>query len=274
MSSGSASKQVFFHVGLPKTGTKTFQAMLQENKHALDAADLGVILKGPSTKAFSRVARSLREGDGFAPWLRYKLRRAAQDLETAVRQIPQGKVIVSYENLLGWRIENLYRHPYDRGTRFAVDTLTKAFHAHDVAWIVTTRNAEAHYQSAYSFKKKQRGEASSFDEWSKRVGRYENLDTLIADAKAHWGARGHVFSMEAEIEKGGLWGRNILEVVGLDDLTISNLKPADRANVGLPKPIVPFVDLLNRLDLKKSDRKAITGMFLEIWDATDRGETK
>lgn len=264
MTTAQPRKTVYFHVGLPKTGTTTVQAMLRENAGRLADEGLYVMCTDPLLRAVNRQAGRICKYGASDLAARFRLALAARRLASALKAVPQQRVLVSDENLPGWRIDNLYRLPFDAGPRLVMDALRAAFHDFDVRWIMGTRDAQAHMRSAHVFVTQQKGETAEFDSWAARVGEAGKIDRLVSDTRAYWGEAGHVFRMEDEVAAGGRWGHNILAQAGVSQAVLDRLADVDTANSGVPKGLLPFVRRVNALNLEDDARKAVVQVLRDL----------
>ncbi|QFS81478.1 hypothetical protein FIU97_01345 [Roseivivax sp. THAF40] len=269
----ASKKQVFFHVGLPKTGTTTFQAMLRQNEDYLAGHGLAVLGNKSETRAFSKAAGRFCRHGPMDIVARIAMKRAAAALEARVRDLPQERVLITDENLPGWRIKNLYSIRFADGAKYAVDTLEAAFKEHSVTWIMSTRDPADHLRSSYNYVVKQKGGTKDFEAWQKKIGSAEGLATLISDAAAHWGERGRLLAMEDAVREGGLWGADILRASGLSEDVIAGLAPVEAANARLPDALMPYVYRINEMKLDRDLRKEVLQLLLDVYDqarAADR----
>ena len=246
MTTAQPRKTVYFHVGLPKTGTTTVQAMLRENAGRLADEGLYVMCTDPLLRAVNRQAGRICKYGASDLAARFRLALAARRLASALKAVPQQRVLVSDENLPGWRIDNLYRLPFDAGPRLG------------------TRDAQAHMRSAHVFVTQQKGETAEFDSWAARVGEAGKIDRLVSDTRAYWGEAGHVFRMEDEVAAGGRWGHNILAQAGVSQAVLDRLADVDTANSGVPKGLLPFVRRVNALNLEDDARKAVVQVLRDL----------
>lgn len=266
MTTAQPRKTVYFHVGLPKTGTSTVQAMLRENAGRLQDAGLHVMFNDQMLRAVNRQAGRICKYGASDHAARLRLALATRRLSAALRAVPEQRILVSDENLPGWRIDNLYRLPFDRGPRLVMEALRAAFDDFDIRWIMATRDATDHMRSAHVFVTQQKGETADFDSWSARIGKPEEIDRLIADTAAYWGAAGHVFRMEDEIAAGRPWGHNILAHVGVPQAELAQLIDVKPANSGVPKNLLPFVRRVNALNLEDETRKQVVQVLRDLHD--------
>ena len=259
----SMPKRVILHVGLPKTGTSAFQDALELNRDAVEAADISFTTKAQVGKEFrDRVRDIVRHGANR--WRLSRLDKAAQGIRDWVDRQPHSVALITDENLLGWRIRDMYRMSFDLGPAQAMDALTRAFAGHDLHWVLYRREAQAHLRSSYRYFVKLRGVAEQFDEWSRHIGTPESLDRLVDDAAQAFGQAGHVFDMEAEKAAPHPWGAPILSQAGMSDDQIAALAPAPRTNTGLPDDLLDYVRDINAIGLSKTERLKAVDVVLRL----------
>lgn len=274
MSSSGERKTVYFHVGLPKTGTTTLQMLLARDAQFLEQTGLHVVRPGnPLVDDVARRAGRICNY-GKSDWVaRYLMRRASMRLADRLRRVPQSRIMISHENLPGWRIRNLYRGSFDAGPRVALDLLCAAFSDFDVRWIMSTRDAEAHMRSSYGFLAKQKGETEDFDAWAAKLGTKYAFDQMVVEATGYFGADGYVFRMEDEIAKGAPWGHNILSYAGVSNADLAQLDAVATANDALPPVLLPYAQEVNALNLDRDTRKEIIAVLKRV-EAAVRAEAK
>ncbi|MCC1491559.1 hypothetical protein [Cognatishimia sp. F0-27] len=262
-----ATKTVFVHVGFPKTGTSTFQAMLRHNAGRLAASGLAVVTDSPELVDFSKQAGRIGNPRRNALATRLHLRRSARSLADSVARLREPRVLISHENLPGWRVKNLYNTPFHKGPVKAISAVESAFGECRLTWMLMTREAAAHQRSAYKFFSRRKGTAERFEDWVAAMGPAENLDRMVEDARAYWGERLMVFRMEDEIASGDRWGHGMLRAIGVPQDVLDTLEDVPDEKVGLPPSLLPFAHRINALGLEKPLRQALVEMLPEVRDA-------
>lgn len=263
-SGASGRKRVVLHVGLPKTGTTAFQDSLALNHALLDANGLRVGQKTDVGESFRRAIRNIvRKGP---TWLRrMRLDRAAREIRDWVDAQPADTVLITDENLLGWRIRDMYRMCYADGPAHAVAALDKALAGHRISWVLTRREAQAHMRSAYRYFVKLRGVSSDYDAWAREIGTPEALERLVDETAAALGDACLVLDMSVERARSGPWGAAILSHAGLDSDVIAQMQPGPVTNMGLPDDLLPYVRRINAIGLEKSDRHKAVDVMLSLY---------
>ncbi len=257
------NKRVFIHIGLPKTGTTTFQEMLRENAVALQEFGLATMTDGAALGDFSRQSGRIARYGRMDLTARWRMKRAARRLAEEVMAQPADTVLVSHENLPGWRTDNLYRVPYAQAAKIALDELRAALAECDVHWILGLRDSEAHLRSSYTFLSQRKGVCAPFDSWARANGS-EKLEKLIEDAVVDLGKNAYVFRMEDEVASGKPWGHNILEYIGIPPEQRAQLKDVSARNQSVPKDLLPYVHKVNAMRLPKKIRHEIIEVLKDV----------
>ena len=190
--------------------------------------------------------------------------QAARRLARDVRDQACDTVLVSAENLPGWRINNLYKLSFASGARIALDDLKTAFAEFDVFWILGTRAAEQHLWSSYRFVSQRKGAKEPFEDWAARTGSTDMLERLVAETVAYLGDRTYVFRMEDEIAAGHPWGHNILSHVGLTPDQLAGLEDVAAENQSAPTDLLPYIKRINGMDLPKDVRQEIVAILRDV----------
>ena len=272
-----AARRVVFHVGLPKTGTTNFQDTLDLNAEALARHGVAYSRKRDVGKPFrARIRDIVRYGSGgpIGRWRRWRLARAAQDIRRWADAQEHPVVLITDENLLGWRIRDMYTMRFPDGPALAKRALEDAFQGYRIDWVLYSRNAGAHMRSSYRYAVKLRGVADDFETWAARAGSAEALDRLVSDARAAFGASGHHFRMEDEAASGRPWGAPVLALCGLSDAAIAELRRAPKSNVGIPDDLLEEVRALNALGLDKARRHDAVQILMRLYDRTTGATTR
>lgn len=266
---GMARKHVIFHVGLPKTGTSAFQDALVLNRDALRACGIAFSRKQDVGSDFRSAARdTVRYGPSRLRQMR--LDRAGRRIRDWADAQKSSVVLITDENLLGWRVRDMYRMTFDRGPAQAMRALQKAFDGDEISWVLFRRDPAAHMQSSYRYAVKLRGVSAEYDDWARETGRPEALGLLVAEAVKAFGVAGHVFDMEEQIASPRSWGAPILELAGMCPEDIDALKPAPRTNAGVPDGLLEYVRRINAIGLEKEQRlKAVDVLLTMHSDLTD-----
>lgn len=264
MSETLTRQRVYFHIGLPKTGTTTFQTVLQENRDTLERFGLSVIVDSTAVRWFCKQSGRVTKNGRFDLMARLRMRQAARILAREVRKLPNDKVLVSAENLPGWRINNLYRVPFDKGARLALYELEAAFSEFDVKWILQTRDLGTHMMSAYRFLMQRKGVSGSFEEWVRQTGSTDCLRRLIDDTLAYLGDDTFVGRMEDEIGTKQIWGHGIFSFIGLTEGQISELQDVRPQNESVSKDLLPYISRINRMNLPKETRLQIVKVLEDM----------
>lgn len=260
-SGSGARRRVIFHVGLPKTGTSAFQDALDLNRDALAAHGIAFSRKSDLGAGFRTAMRDVvRHGAGYLRLRRVD--RAARNMRLWADAQDRPVLLITDENLLGWRIRDMYRMRYADGPAHALAALRKAFEGYEIAWILVRREATSHMKSGYRYAVKLRGVSASFEEWAAEAGSPESLDRLLAETATAMGDEGHVFDMEEEIKSDRPWGAPILALAGLTDSQIESLVPAPRTNEGMPDDLLSYVRKINRIGLGKVERLKAVDVLL------------
>lgn len=269
----SMPKRVILHVGLPKTGTSAFQDALELNRDAVEAADISFTTKVEVGKAFRERVRDIVR-HGANRWRLSRLDRAAMDIRDWVDRQPHSVALITDENLLGWRVRDMYRMTFQDGPQQAMNALHGAFEGYDLQWVLYRRDAMSHMRSSYRYVVKLRGVADNFEDWSRQIGTPEALNKLVDDAAKAFGEAGHVFDMEAEKTSGHAWGAPILSLAGMSDEEISKLTPAPRTNKGMPDELLDYVRQINAIGLDKPERlkavEVVLRMHADLTGSTPR----
>lgn len=264
-----ARRHVIFHVGLPKTGTSAFQDALVLNRDAMQARGIAFSRKKEIGADFRAAARDVvRQGAGR--WRLMRLDRAARRIREWADAQGQQVVLITDENLLGWRVRDMYRMDFEHGPAQAMQALQRAFDNDDLSWVLFRRDPVAHMRSSYRYAVKLRGVGLDFDDWAHEMGTPETLGRLVADAETAFGASGHVYDMEDQIASPRPWGAPILELAGMSADEIDALQPAPRTNKGMPDDLLEYVRRINAIGLEKEQRlKAVDVLLTMHSDLTD-----
>ncbi|MDA7427268.1 hypothetical protein PGB28_02275 [Primorskyibacter aestuariivivens] len=257
------SKRVILHVGLPKTGTTAFQESLELNRDQIPAQIISFSTKAEVGMAFCKRVRDIVR-HGSNRWRLWQLDRAARGIRAWVDRQPHDVVLVTEENLLGWRVRDMYRMSFENGPRQAMEALVRALDGYELHWVLYRRDAKAHMRSAYRYFVKLRGVSDGCEEWSRRIGTPEVLDQLVEDTARAFGDAGHVFDMEAEKATAHAWGAPILRLAGMSEDKINALTPAPRTNIGLPGDLLDYVRDINAIGLNKAERLKAVDVVLRL----------
>lgn len=259
----SMPKRVILHVGLPKTGTSAFQDALELNRDAVEAADISFTTKADVGKPFRESVRDIVR-HGANRWRLSRLDRAARGIRDWVDHQPHSVALITDENLLGWRVRDMYRMRFAQGPQQAMDALTRAFDGYDLQWVLYRRDARAHMKSSYRYVVKLRGVTDSFEDWARGIGTPEALEQLVKDAATAFGPAGHLFDMETEMVAARPWGAPILSLAGMSEAQINALIPAPRTNKGLPDDLLDYVRDINAIGLNKAQRLQAVDVVLRM----------
>jgi hypothetical protein len=264
MTAGAGSamrKRVIFHVGLPKTGTSAFQDALELNRATLAGHGIAFSRKADLGGAFRKAMRDIvRHGPGRLR--QFRLDRAARDMRLWADGQEGQVILITDENLLGWRIRDMYRMRFADGPAHALAALRKAFESYDLSWVLFRREPASHMRSGYRYAVKLRGISNSFDDWKAQAGSADALDRLVTETAEALGPDGHVFDMETEKESDRPWGAPILDLAGVPADVIDALAPAPRTNEGMPDDLLDYVRKINAIGLDKKQRLQVVDVLL------------
>ena len=207
-------RRVVFHVGLPKTGTTSIQAMLHDHVGELAARAVHVVTPGPSTRAMARAADRLGRGRLRDVIARALFRRRAGRLLQDLRGSGAETAIVSNENLLGVFTRSMYDPARIPSAVDALVLLRDVFASvESVSFVLYERDLRALHRSAGNQRIRKKY-MRDLDEWNRAFPDESVAGALLAALREAGGAAVEIVSMEREASGPGYLGEAILRRAG------------------------------------------------------------
>jgi hypothetical protein len=229
------ARTVFFHVGLPKTGTTYLQTIMWDNR--VELARQGVLLPGESSRQHLWASGVVREDPNLAR--RSPEAEHAWDLLVAEINAWDGTAVVSHEFFASASAEQAARAAGALGSAevHVVVTARELLSLVTARWQEFVKNGSTVPIDDYPM----RAEAGRADDWG-----WETLD--LADVVRRWGAsvppgRVHVLTLPKPVEpRETLWLR-FAELVGIDPTRCEPGGAARNESLGVVE-----VELLRRVN--------------------------
>jgi hypothetical protein len=247
----TVARRVFFHVGLPKTGTTYLQTILWNNRDELGRQ--GVLLPGRSSRQHLWASGVVRE-DPNLDRRGADARHAWRDLVREINAWPD-TAIISHEFFAGASVDQALRAREALGAAEIHIVLT----ARDTLSLVTARWQEfvKNGSSVAIDKYPRRGDFDPANEWG-----WGTMD--IGDVLERWGSalppsRVHVLTLPKRTEpRETLWLR-FAELVGIDPTSCDESGSQQNESLGVVE-----VELLRRVNRELTSFKSALGRGMWI----------
>lgn len=218
--SSSWPRRVIFHLGLPKTGSTSVQALLRENASLL-SPDVGVWPRGRDTKRMRRSTMAyVRSGTPRA-----LVASCVQIFHFGrfLRSYDAPVAIVSDENILGMVSTKLFDARAQRRSRHVAFLLKYLIGFGDQRYVIYRRNHDDWLRSAYSEAVKRKGLDLTFEQWAHEYSGFRNPDHFLASLSSCLRNRLSLVDMESEAASGYPLGWKLLELADVHDSVYGNL---------------------------------------------------
>lgn len=232
-------RRIILHLGFPKTGTTTIQAMLQANAGTLGPG-IAVSPKDDLTFQLRKNALRYMRSGGLWVW-KWRHARALADMVRRLDAMDFNTLIISDENMIGIESGKIFDRPGRVDYAAWIARLDRALAGYDVVYVLYTRAIGPWHVSAYNQAFKMRRVNVSYADWSRVHDDMSGPDRIIAGLRAVVGERLQVLDMADETAAGKILGHRLLDLAGVSQDRIDAVTLPPRKNESLPQAGVEFL---------------------------------
>nr|WP_162623793.1 hypothetical protein [Paracoccus saliphilus] len=240
-------KTVFIHAGFRKTGTTTVQSLLEDNQRIF-SSEIGIITRNtsPNTNALHLAGRDYAKKESAQTSAR--LRYAARDIDKEIRKMPQSRIIISEENMIGLSIVCPGGDIFDVAAR-SLSIIKNELSGHKLVFIFSTRHRTSWLRSCYNQDVKVHKFTGEYSEWLSINGICRNWDEGHAAIEATLQQPIIFYPMEEDLSEDRFLGQKLLETVGINSKTMHIVEKPILKNASLNDVELEFMREINKLDL-------------------------
>jgi len=249
---GEVRRSIIIHLGFPKTGTTTIQAMLAANSGRLGPG-IAVSAKDDLTFRLRKFALRYMRNHQLFYW-KWRHAAALSEMVHRIDRMTFETLIISDENMVGIESGKIFDPPGRTNYPAWVQRLDDALSAYDVTYVLYTREAEPWRVSAYNQAFKMRRVKEAFPDWVKKHDDLAGPDRIIAEFRRTLGDRLLVVEMKSETGPENFLGRFLLERAGVDDEVIRSVVIPPRKNESLPGASIELLRLIHANPLFRGRR--------------------
>jgi len=240
-------KKIIIHLGFPKTGTTSIQAMLEVNKD-LFGSDVFISAKDNFTRKIRKSQLSVIRNDTKFNKIRrfFAIKRFIKN----IKNISSNLIVISDENLIGIDSYSIFNKININNIKYFINKLDVELDKFDIKYILYIRNIDKWQLSCFNQCVKAGSFNKDFEQWKINMISTDNPFQIIKTLKSILQDRLLVVKMEEELSSDLFLGKGILDSCGFEKEILDKILIEPSKNKSLPMAALNFISIIRSKNKK------------------------